>query len=241
MATISDMRAEIEEDILKRTDMTVAINRAIRDAHRYICGKVPFDELQTGPFTIDCVADQQSYNLATLLSAGAQPALAGIVSIKMEYSSTQVIRLKRSHVRLYDAMRVPPSGKPVKYARWGAKIEIWPPPDSSTYDMELRYWSVPTESGTLASTTLVPPPVWEPLIKWEAMYLLYTILNRPMDALSLIAPSQIPNYPGPKKRDMTELGIIPRLWNDLLQTISQRENVDEDFSINPVARRYTHA
>jgi hypothetical protein len=239
--TISEMTTEIQDDILKRTDMTTTINRMIRDSHRAITTKVPFDELQTGPFTIDCVADQQSYNLATLLSAGAQPALAGIMNIRIEYSSTEVLRLKRDHVRTFDQMRVPISARPVKYARFGTKIELWPPPSSSTYDLKMRYWAKPAEDATLANTTLAVPNEWLELVKWDAMWRLYTLLNRPADAIALVMPAQIPNYPGPKKRDMTELGIIPRLWNDLLMTISQRENVDEDFSINPVMRQYTHA
>jgi hypothetical protein len=43
----------------------------------------------------------------------------------------------------------------------------------------------------------------------------------------------------PRKQTMYQTGIIPRLWNDLLATASNKENVDEDFSINPVIRAYT--
>lgn len=240
MATISDLRADIETDVLKRTDMTATINNAIRDFYRTLCNKIPFEELQEGPVTLACVADQQSYNLTSLLSAATKPALAGICSLRIEYTSAHVLRLKRDHVRNYDSMSVPASSKPVKYARWGSTIELWPPPNS-TYSMKLRYWHKPTIDGTLANTTLDVPDEWLELIKWEAVYRLYTVLNRPIDAMALIAPSQLPHYPSSKKIQMHDIGIIPRLWNDLLQTISQRENIDEDFSINPLVRRYTHA
>lgn len=240
MATISALRGEIESDILVRTDMPNTIDRCIRDVHRVVCGKVPFDELHAGPFTIACVVGQQAYNLATLLAAGTQPALAGIMNIRIEYTSSQVLRLKRDHVRTFDSMAVPANSKPVKYARFGQTIEIWPPP-LDTYSMKMRYWKKPVENATLANTDLAVPDEWLELIKWEAMYRLYTLLNRPIEAMTLLTPSQLPNYPSGKKTRVHEIGIIPRLWNDLLLTISQRENVDENFSINPHVRRYTSA
>lgn len=238
MATISTVRSDITSDILPRTDMNSTVERCIRDAYLAIAGKVPFEDLQVGPTTIACVIGQQSYALGTILSA---TPLAGIISIRVERSAnTGVIRLKRDHVRNYDAMATPANSFPVKYARWSSNIELWPPPDN-TYNMKIRYWRKPVIDGTIANTTLLVPDDWLELIKWEAVYRLYTILNRPIDAMGLITPSQLPRMGSTKKTIFHDIGIIPRLWNDLLLTISQRESIDEDFGINPVVRQYTHA
>jgi hypothetical protein len=51
-------------------------------------------------------------------------------------------------------------------------------------------------------------------------------------------PMPMPRQMSPKKTQMFEVGIIPRLYNDLLKTINMREAVDEDFSVNPIRRRY---
>ena len=57
--------------------------------------------------------------------------------------------------------------------------------------------------------------------------------------MSLMQTSMLPNQASPKKKKVDEMGIIPRLWNNLLSNMSFRENIDEDFSINPLIRRYT--
>lgn len=89
------------------------------------------------------------------------------------------------------------------------------------------------------ATTLLTPLEWDELMKWETLYRVYHYLDNLDKAMSLVQPAAIPRQATPKKVPMIETGIIPRLWNDLLTTISQQENVDEDFSINPVIRAYS--
>jgi hypothetical protein len=88
-------------------------------------------------------------------------------------------------------------------------------------------------------TQLVTPAEWDELMKWETLYRVYMYLDQLDKASALVQPQPLPRQASPKKTVMYEVGIIPRLWNDLLTTISQQENVDEDFSINPVIRAYT--
>jgi len=68
---------------------------------------------------------------------------------------------------------------------------------------------------------------------------LYYALERFSEAASLVMVTPMPRQAEPKRRIQQEVGIIPRLWNELLKTVSQRENIDEDFGINPLIRPYT--
>jgi hypothetical protein len=36
-----------------------------------------------------------------------------------------------------------------------------------------------------------------------------------------------------------EMGILPRLWNDLLQTLASREGPYMEYALAPLIRRYT--
>jgi hypothetical protein len=102
----------------------------------------------------------------------------------------------------------------------------------------MRYWSNPTIDGTPGNTNLVTPLAWDELFKWETLYRLYFITSQEDKAAALIMPMPMPRQMSPKKTQMFEVGIIPRLYNDLLKTINMREAVDEDFSVNPIRRRY---
>ena len=92
----------------------------------------------------------------------------------------------------------------------------------------------------VATTGLVTPPEWDELVEWETLYRLYFFADRGNDALALMAPAQMPRQAWVKKTTSYEMGIIPRLWNDLLQTSQMREGVDEEFSINPRYRQFTN-
>lgn len=89
------------------------------------------------------------------------------------------------------------------------------------------------------TTVLVTPEEWDELLGWETLYRVYYALDQPDKAAALIGQNGFPRQPSPRKQKVFETGIIPRLWNDLLKTMSQQENVDEDFSINPIIRSYS--
>lgn len=99
--------------------------------------------------------------------------------------------------------------------------------------------AIDTSSAIVNSLTLLTPPEWDELMKWETLYRVYHYLDQLDKGAQLVQPQGLPRQASPKKIPMVEVGIIPRLWNDLLTTISQQENVDEDFSINPVIRAYS--
>lgn len=101
-------------------------------------------------------------------------------------------------------------------------------------------WANDIAPTLVNATSLVTPLEWDELFKWETLYRVYHYLDQQDKAAALVQPIGIPRQATPKKVPMIETGIIPRLWNDLLTTISQQENVDEDFSINPVIRAYTY-
>lgn len=237
MATLNDVVSFVTSDVLRRTDTdTVAITRnAAVAVYKTVCGKIPFDELQAVTSEIPFQANVATYDLAPLI-----PALAGIMSIRVTINANSRRRLRRSHVRVYDALSFTKPSIPSTYARFGTSIEVNPPPDSSSYTYRVRYWSQPTMDVTPYTTTIVFQDPWVELLNYETLYRVYISLNQWDKALQLIQPPVVPRggYSS-KKLQLTEVGIIPRLWNDLLTTISQKENVDEDFNINPVIRPYS--
>jgi hypothetical protein len=230
MATISDIVTKIKDEFLNRGDITAALTNRCAEAYLTLCSKVPFEDLQVGPESLNCTIGNKTVDLTTLSAP-----LAGICSIKIIYSTTTGMRLKRNHTRNYDAMIDPANSKPVQYARWGKKIEVWPPPDGA-YELQVRYWKQGVLSGTVANTTLVIPAPWEELLMYETLYRAYYMLRMQNDAQALIIGAMQPRMPTTKRVVSQDMGVIPRLWNELLTTISQRENIDEDFSINPLRR-----
>lgn len=232
MATISTIASEVATDMLFRTDLTSQIQNYMRDAYRVIASKVPLEELQANG-VLTTIIGTRIYDLNTAPITD----LAGIVSIQIAYSATQVQRLTRTHIRILDQQPVPANGKPFRYARWGTGIVVDPPPDTATYTLNIRYWKKATIDGTVGNTTLLIPDAWLELLKWETFYRVLMAINRHQEAMNLIMPNPQPKMPSPSKVMQREIGIIPRLWNELLLTIQERENIDEDFGLVPTTVR----
>lgn len=243
--TIDDISNWVITDQLKRTSdsdiQSVARNAAL-SFYRILCAKVPFDELMATSPEFSVTADTAEYTLGTTTTGttfGFDPALHSIANIRITYGTNNKARLRRSHVRVYDSISVNTSGRTATYARWGLNIQLDPPP-LAAYTLRFRYWSRPTISTIFYNTPLVTPIEWDELIKWETLYRVYNALDMQEKAMALVQPAMIPRQPGsPRKIRMAEVGMIPRLWNELLATASQHENVDEDFGINPVIRPYS--
>jgi hypothetical protein len=95
-------------------------------------------------------------------------------------------------------------------------------------------------STDFQNTAVLTPVEWDELLRWETLYKVYYSLDMLEKAAALMQPAMVPRQPGSSKKTISfETGVIPRLWNDLLTTVSQQENVDEDFSINPTIRNYS--
>lgn len=235
---ISDIASWCTSTMLKRSDLdTEAVALAV-GVYQVICQKVPFEALQTKSAELPLISGTDTYDLTSGPTA-LTPTLAGIMSIRYTASAGRIWRLRRSHTRVYDSVTFSTGTDPRTYARFGKTIEFMPAPSSSASTFRVRYWSDPTINGTPGNTELVTPPAWDELFKWETLYRLYYLVGQEDKAAQLIIPMPLPRQPGPKKTLMFEVGIIPRLWNDLMLTISERENVDEDFSLNPIVRPYT--
>lgn len=237
MATIDDVAVWATSTMLKRNDIISEARDAALKVYKLICGKVPFEALQRKSSELPCQAGVDSYDLT---AAPYNLALAGIMSIRYTASPGQMWRMRRSHTRTYDAVTFTTGQNPRTYARFGNSIEFMPAPNSSSATFRVRFWGNPTIEAIPQDTVLICPDIWQELLDWETMYRLYYIVGEPEKAMSLIMPSAFPRQPAPSKTRVSEPGIIPRLWNDLLQTITQRENVDEDFSVNPIIRPYTN-
>jgi hypothetical protein len=317
MTTLDDIANFVLIDILKRpndTDVQDVCRKAALSFFKVMCDKVPFDELQITSAEIPLTASVDTYTIGTHFVFN--PLMRAIANIRITFDSSNKRRLRRSHVRTYDALSVTNASRPATYARWDNTIQLNPPPDSSAYTLRFRYWSRPVigvlynisaaswllgsatftvpstigitngdivsvqtvspigyngnwtvtshtstqvvvtmtnnpgayvTGGTLNDQTsywtypLVTPESWDELLKWETLYRVYFALGRNDEAAGLMTGGQgFPRQAGsPRKQRVFETGIIPRLWNDLLETTSQNENVDEDFNINPVIRAYS--
>ena len=238
--TIQDIASEAGLEILNRSDnvgRAFALKAATR-AYRTICAAVPFSGLQTLSDEIPTVANQAEYNLDALITS---PELQGIINIRYTMASGTKRRLTRDDTRTFDAVGTSVSTpSPSLYSRFGSTIELFQPPDSANDTFRIRYWARPIIStDDPGAAQLVTPVEWEELFIWETVYRLYNYLEEFEKAAMLMQTSFMPRQRSPSKVAMHEIGIISRLWNDLLQTIPAREFVDEDFGINPLSRSYT--
>jgi len=235
--TIADIATWVTTDYLNRADLTASAQNAALFAYRLISRLVPFDENFYFTTPIPLVANQGIYDLSTLV---VNPDLLSIEDIQVTIAPQYSRRLRQSSVRLYDSLSIVQPGLPSTYAR-AAKltIQLNPPPDQSTYTMQVRYWAMPAEASPIEDTVLTWPVEWDELLRWETAYRVLNLIGQEQRAMMLVAPSGVPPQSSNKTRRLTEVGLIPRLWNDLLKTRAQRENVDSEFSMNPVIRSYS--
>jgi hypothetical protein len=236
----------VVQDILGRTDDTRYKGlRAARDAYLFICGKVPFPELQAKSSAITVTEDDEEVDISSL-------KVAGILSVR--YYDDSADKWKRLHpdtVDNYDHIPVRRSGVPSTFARGtsGTTIEFDNLPDDGADSIVIRYWRMPAitdpnDMAELASHTLVIPVDWEQLLRWEALYALYHYENSEESlrkAQMLVMKGPFPRMGTTKKQISYEIGIIPRLWNDLLETLKTREGHMMDYPVAPAnTRPYTH-
>lgn len=240
--TLLDCVNWVQSDILKRFDLTSQLNNAAVNFYTVLTRKIPFDELCVTSQEYNLTIGVASYDL-TALTPPLAPALNAISSIRLTYgpAGSSSVRLRRSSTRLYDSISYSNfNSRPSTYARWGNAIELNPPPDSSSYTIRIRYFSQCTLESPPENTVAVIRDEWAELIKWELLYRAYYMLDMPEKAMVLVQPAAMPRQPSPHRQTMFDTGIIPRLWNELLSTISMKEAPDEDFSINPVVRNYSN-
>lgn len=236
--TISDIAEWVAIKRLRRPELVPDSVEEAMNFYYVLCERVPFEALQYTSSEQPMVSGTATYSIGSIT-----PKVGGIVAVSITYNSLSKVRLRRGHVRAYEAMRSTPSGRPYSYSRWGRdQLEFFPPPNSSSYTFRLRYWSEPTPEVEVGDTVVVYPTAWAELHRYETLYRIYGFTGDHDKAQLLIQPAIMPRpmrHSSTKKVLSHEMGIIPRLWNDLLRTYSQRENVDEDFSINPIVRPYT--
>jgi hypothetical protein len=209
---------------------------AATQAYVSVCSKVPFDQLQAMTSEIPLIQGTAVYSLAAY-------NMFGLISVRLTFNAGYgVRRLRRSHVRHFDSY-LDRQGTPATYARFGTSLQLSPIPNNSTDTIRARYWSrptIPTNPNEVEDTVLLTPVEWDELLEWETLYRMYIFTEQHDKANLLMQVVPMPRQFGMTKTRTFEMGIIPRLWNDLLKTESQREGTDEDFSINPVRRSYTY-
>lgn len=236
--TLGDIAEIVSRKILNRDDAAndFALTATLQ-AYRSMCSKVPFEELHAESAELTTTASTARYDLGSLITDD----IAGIIAIRYSPSSGSTkFRLRRSQFRRFLSQGAAVAGTPRTYARSvGTAIDLNPMPASGSDTFLVYYWKQPTIADNVSKTTLEFPDEWEVLLQFETLFLTYHFLQEPEKALMLMQPNPMPMPYSSKKRISTEVGVIPRLWNDLMETRSNRELVDEEFSINPVSRAYT--
>ena len=227
--TIQTFSGEIALNYIRRGDLQNVIEHHMGNFYKVLTARVPFEELMATD-TYTCGINDPSIDVGT-----ETPDLAGFKSLRINYLDGTGLRLKKDHVNNFDKTGTPPSRRPCKYARYGKSLELWPPPDQE-YIITARYWKKGVLSGTIGNTVMLVPDEWLELIAWETTYRVLIFLGRMQDAMSLVIGSPQPRMPSPKTVNMVDMGIIPRLWNELMLTIYEREYDSDDFSINPLVR-----
>lgn len=239
--TLDNIASWVLTDYLNRandTSLQTVCRTAAKDIYLMVCAAVPFDELMKTSAELALVAGQQAYDIVTL----GITDLRAIANIRLTASSTLKRRLRRSSTRVYDSLSITTSSIPATYARFGTTIELSPPPLSSSYTLRFRYWSRPTlvASPNTHTTTLVTPLEWDELLKYETLFRVLMQTDQYDKAMALMQSYGQQRQQGAARKTRSfELGMIPRLWNDLLRTVSQAEGTDEDFNINPLMRAYS--
>lgn len=243
MSTLGDIADQASQDILNRTaqkDIDQGV-KLCRNAYMVITGKIPFPELETKSAEISTVANDPEVDLGTL-----NPTLAGILSIRYSEQATQnKRRLVARDTRQFDAAASTIPSNPYAYARFGKKIELFPPPDNANDTVRVRYWGLPTftdpqDLSELRAHTILFPFEWEELLLWETVYRLHHYFQQYNEAMMLVSPSIMPDQAGPSKPIRNAIGMLPSLWNNLLQTVRAREYVDADYAVNPIYHPYTN-
>jgi hypothetical protein len=51
-------------------------------------------------------------------------------------------------------------------------------------------------------------------------------------------PKMLPAQGSVRREKAMEIGIIPRLWNDLLRTVTERDDIVSSFGFNPRVEMY---
>lgn len=229
MATLSDIAVSVAKTTLRRPDLLEDCVGLAKAAYLSVCAKVPFDELCAKTEERAMSTTSSEHTLSDI-----EPAVNGIMSIRATYGST-TRRLRRSNTRVFDGERQALPGMPSRYARFGNGIEFDKIASSGLYTYRIRYWTAPNITANAGDTVLVIPAEWNELVKYETLYRAYIdLLDEQEKSLMMMQPAMLPRGGSPVKIRSAEVGILPRLWNDLLRTVGQREHVDEDLSISPM-------
>ena len=231
--TIGDIADQIAEH-LGRNDQLAFTTKAVWNVYQQICARIPFNELQatSAPITVPTLAPSLNYEAAGVTD------LAGIYSITLTDGSI-IARIYKAKggVRDFDAInRMITGGRPARYARWGAKTIEFDKIGNGTAQVTLRYWQRPqAHTDGVEKTILVTPANWDELFFWEGLYRVLYKLQRIEEAQTLMTGRMIPSAPEMRKNYIGTVGIIPRLWNDVLLTVDQQEGPDDNYGIMPRA------
>lgn len=235
MSTLGSIAAEVANDYFKREDLQeIALKFATR-AYLLITKRVPFEELQQKTIEVPISTSAVEHDLTTF-----DPPVAGIIHIRIKDPAGAVRKAKRSNTTVLDMVQAATGAQPSQYARFARRIEFDRVAPATGWTFMMRYWAAVSIEPSAGDTQLCweDQQEWDELLFWETIYRVHLHLGQAEAAAALIQPMPMPRGPETTRRWVFEPGILMRLWNDLLITISDREAIDEDFGINPQVRRY---
>lgn len=232
--TIGDLSQEITSGFFNRQDLVSVTWVQMLKAYKMIALKVPFDELRvkSAERTIDTAS--AVHDLSDIVTE-----IGGIQWTRITDASGNRRVIENLSTRQFDALQTTSTGGgPAAWARWGMNIEFDRPAPSTGWTVMFRYWKRPPIESLIEDTEILLPDEWCDLLFWETCYRIALILKDYDLANSLIQPMPMPRQQSPVKTRTFEVGIIPRLWNDLLKTIQDREGPGTGVATRPNVRPY---
>lgn len=233
MSTVGDVVQELVSEFLNRgEDIVEPATKQCWKAYQMIVLKVPFDDLREKS---DELAIATSTNVLDVSALN----IAGISWVRVTSPDGQKRLIDKLTVRHFDGIQDQEStGGPTAWARWNAnQIEFDQYSTTSGWTAMLRYWRRPiAASDGIAATELEMPSEWEDLLFFETLYRVALLMKDYDLATNLITPMPMPRQPSPTKTRTFEIGIIPKLWNDLLRTVEDRESLTSNLATRPMIR-----
>lgn len=236
MSTLGSIASEVANEYFKREDVYPMALKFAERAYLLITKKVPFGELQNKSSEVPISTTDVEHDITTF-----DPKVAGIIHIRITDPTGNVRKAGRSNTTVQDMVQTAAGAPPSRYARFARNIEFDRVAPATGWTFMMRYWAAVEILEEPADTILCweDQREWDDLLYWETVYRVHLHLGQANEAAQLVQVMPMPRGPETTRRQMFEVGIIPRLWNDLLRTIADRESIDEDYGINPQVRRST--
>lgn len=227
--TLQDMMTMVG-DHFDRDDIARKIARNIIFVYRTIAAKVQWDELmEREEFTIGPLSTTISMDLAA-------NRIGAIQWVTLTDSAGNRRKLTRSISKAFDSRQTLRPGIPSQYSRFNNTMEFDATPLEDLTVTIAYAKRLAIDVMNPENVELELPEEWEELVFWESVSRTALDLKEFELHMMLNQGSMLPDQAGVHSNTIRHMGIIPRLWNDLLSTTSANEFTDAVGQIAPARR-----